>query len=223
MRLRILQSIGQLAPGRPSAMAKASSLPVVRAAGSQRWRHLSLFEYDILEIEADVDVVWMPGSSKVKMGARDTQFRQLKIEASGRSLRIHAACEFEGERPSIMLWGSQLAEIRTAASCSVHLLDVKTGMLLLSASDASSLRVQGHVKEVHVEAQNSACVDCASLICEIAAADLAGDSVALLRAESALQAETRNASHLLTIGSPRILDVKRHDPSFSMPKFSSKE
>ena len=178
-------------------------------------RHFELAEYTIIDIEADVDINWTPGDAKARLKIRESLLRHLKVEQFENTLKISSASDFDGDRPMLDLSGPQLSEIHLGASCSANVYDLRCGMLIASAFERASLRAQGHVRELHIECQQYSAVDCASLICEIAIADLSGESIALLRAEAALEAETRDACHLLTIGSPRILDVKRHDPSRS--------
>lgn len=176
-------------------------------------RHFELADYCILDVEADVDIIWTPGPSKARLKIRESLLRHLKVEQFEDTLKISSASDFDGDRPMLDLSGPQLSEIHLGASCSASIYDLRSNALIASAFERSSLRAQGHVRELHIECQQTAAVDCASLVCEIAIADLSGESIVLLRAEAALQAETRDSCHLLTIGSPRILDVQRHGAS----------
>lgn len=207
MKLRLLQSLGQLGPF--GARSRASSIPVAKSSGALRMRHWELAPYAILDVEADIDVVWRPGPPKARLRLRESLLKHLKLEQAEDTLSVSSAFDFDGERPVLELSGERLLEARLGASCQATLLDLRSGMLIVSACDRAGLRAQGHARELHVVASEEATVDCASLVCEIAIAELSGDSVALLRAESALQAEARDRCHLLSIGSPRIFEVRR--------------
>lgn len=170
-------------------------------------RHFDLAEYTHLVVEADVDLVWTPGPPRAKLRLRDNLLRLLKLEQSERTLRLSSPSDFEGDRPLIVLSGPQLLNIHTGSSACVDISDSDVNMLIASAVERSTLRIEGHAKEFHLECRQEGRADCASLRCDIAVAELSGDSLALLRADSALQAETRDSCHLMTIGTPRILDV----------------
>lgn len=207
MKLRLLQTLGQLGPF--SSGSRASTIPVAKSTGALRMRHLELPEYSILKIEADVDVIWRPGPPKARLRLRESLLRHLKIEPFEQTLSIEAACDFDGDRPLIDLSCGHIAEVHLGASSQANLYDLRSNMLIVSAFDRSGLRAQGHTRALHLEAGQRATLDCASLICEIAVADLRDECVVLIRAEAALQAETRGDSQLLTIGYPLILDVRR--------------
>lgn len=209
MNFRLLQTLGQIGQAKSGSAVRVSNIPIVKSSGSLRMRHFELNEYTQIEIEADVDLVWRPGAPKARLRLRESLMRHLHIEHANDVLRITSPCDFEGERPMIDVSSSALLQVHVGARANANLFDILNSSLIVSAFDRSHLRIQGHSREIHVECRQDACIDCASLICDIAIADLSGDSTALLRAESALQAETRDNCHLLTIGSPRILDVAR--------------
>lgn len=223
MNFRLLQTLGQIGQKGSGASARAATMPLVKPAGSLRMKHFELSEFDALEVEADVDILWTPGASKARLRMRENIAKHLRVELIERTLRITATCDIDGERPTVVLSSSELLHIHVGAACSAEIQDLKSGVLIASAFDKAWLRMQGHARELHVECKGEAVIDCASLVCDIAIADLSGDSVTLLRAESALQADTRDGSHLLTIGSPRILDVTRHPSGFSLQTFANRK
>ena len=209
MNFRLLQTLGHLGQSSPGSAVRFSSIPTIKSSGSLRMRHFDLNEYTHMEIEADVDLVWRPGAPKARFRLRESLLQHLHIEHEHDVLRITSPCDFDGERPMIDVSSSALLQVHVGSRANANLFDIRNSSLLASAFDRSHLRIQGHSREIHAECHHDACIDCASLICAIAIAELSGNSTALLRAESALQAETRDNCHLLTIGSPRILDVAR--------------
>ena len=172
-------------------------------------KYIELSDFDRIDVQADVDLIWRPGPSRARIRLRESLLKYFNIEVIERTLILTAHCHIQGERPFIDLSGIQLKEIHIGASCISTFLDAHAHVLIATAFDQGKLRIQGHANELHVETQHQASIDCASLVCDIAIADLSGESIVLLRAESALQAQTRDSCHLLTIGSPRILDVHR--------------
>lgn len=207
MKARLLQTLGQLSPF--GAQPRTDSPPVAKSSGALRMRHWELAPYSILNVNADIDLVWRPGPPKARLRLRESLLKHLKLEQSHNTLIIGSAFPFEGERPVLELSGAHLLEARLGASCAATLFDLRTSTLIVSVCESASLRAQGHSRELHVVASENATVDCASLVCEIAIAELSGDSVALLRVEAALQAEARDRCHLLSIGNPRIFEVRR--------------
>lgn len=208
MKLRLLNSIARLGLNGPR-WPRSAGIPLVKSSGGLRMRHFELADYRIVDARADIDIVWTPGPAKARLKIRESLLPHLQIEQFGDVLTISSRAAFDGDRPSLELGGPQLSEIHLGGSCCASVHDLRSNAFIASAFGRSSLRAQGHARELHIECQQEAAVDCASLICELAIAELSGASIVLLRAEAALQAETRDSCHLFTIGSPLILDVRR--------------
>jgi hypothetical protein len=205
MASRLLDSLGQIS----TKASRSSGAITVEAKGARRGPRMDLAPYSSLEIHADLDASWRPGPPRARLWIRESLWRHLSIEQIDGVLHIASRASFEGERPILELSGPQLERVALGSRCALSLQDAHAPMFFATCADSSSLRAQGHARELHIECSGEASVDCASLVCEIAVAELSGHSFALVRAEAALQARARDACHLLTIGSPRILDVSR--------------
>lgn len=217
MKFRMLQALEQFGFKTSDAGSRSLRLPLVKSTGPLRARHFELSEFTRLSVHADVDLLWSPGPARARLRLHENFLRYLKIEQTEMTLSISSSCKFEGELPRIEISGASLLEVHIGAGCSANIDDILCSTLLVSAFDRSCLRVRGRASELHVEARQEAVIDCASLICDIAIADLSGQSVVFLRPESALQADASEACHLLTIGSPRVIDVA-HSRSPDAPR-----
>lgn len=182
--------------------------------GPSRSLTLDLAPFDSLEADISADITWTPASeSKARLLVPESFLKLLRIEVSGRKLSISSRVALAGARISIALCSSRLMEIHAAGDSFIEAADILSGRVIATARGKSRLLLAGETAELHLEASDEAVIDAASLRSMIAAADLSGISTVLARVQDALEADLRDESALLTVGTPKIIETRRHAPA----------
>lgn len=218
--LRLIESLGGLA-GRSgfdnaSAIGKArprsTQAPALRASGSEALRHIALAPFETIEIDLPADCFWRPGPPSVRLIAPESFLKALRMEIAGRRLTLRSSSPLLGARPRFELSSARLVEAHASGEARFEAEDVEAGRLIATARGSACVSLAGEAAEAHLETMENGVIDAASLLTFIAVADLCGHGIILLRAREAIEADLRDDSQLLTIGSPRILETRRHRP-----------
>lgn len=217
--LRLIETLaglgGRGAPGPASPGARPSRAaggPVVRAAGAEALRYVELAPFESVEVNLEADCQWRPGRPGVKVRAPASFLKALRLEICGRRLIISASGPLSGGRPIFELSSLRLMEAHASRSARFEAQDIEAGRLIATARGDAFVGLSGEAAEAHFETMENGVIDAASLLTFIAAAELSDRGMILLRAREAIDADLRDDSQLLTIGSPRILETRRHPP-----------
>ncbi len=195
---------------RPRPEAFGVSAP---PAGPLRSLILDLAPFDSIEADIAADIFWAPAPEpRARLQVPESFLKLLRIEVSGRKLSISSHLGLTGARVRVSLSSPRLMEIHAAGESFIEADDILCGRLIATARGRSQLLLAGEAAEVHLEASDSAAIDAASLKAMIAVADLSGGAAILARVQDAIEADLREESSLLTVGRPRIIDARRHEP-----------
>ena len=206
-----LSSLTSRVADKNTVTGKASKwgMPIIESNDILRVKSADLAPFTSVEINIDADVSWSPGSPSINIQASENFYKHIKVDLSGSLLTISSSADFKGIRPVIEIRSRRLLEMHVSATGTLYTDWVEGDLIIATARGSGSVILSGNCGEAHCECIEDGVVDAASLDCKIAAAELSGNSVALLRATEALSAELRDGSSLLTVGSPKVLEAKR--------------
>ena len=195
--------LSQSEKGNPSRWG----LPVVTATGIQRSKCSDLAPFTVIEVNMDADVVWSPGPPSIRIAAFENLFKYIRVDLVGTRLTLNSTAEFSNTRPRIELRSRRMLEMHVSASAQLSTEWLEGELIIATARGQGSVLLAGTASEAHCEAIEEGVIDAASLVCAIAAADVSGTSVVLLRAQEALSADIRDSGSLLTVGRPKIFET----------------
>lgn len=213
---RLIESLSGLAARAAPAQAAAdkpgrsASAPLMKASGPHIIRHVDLAPFECVELNLEADCFWRPGRPSARVRAPASFLKTLRLEISGRRLILSSTATLSGGRPVFELSSARLTEAHVSLSGRLDAQDIEAGRLIATARGSGSLALSGEAAEAHFETMEDGVIDAASLITFIAAAELSDRGMIFLRAREAIDADLRDDSQLLTLGSPRILEARRH-------------
>lgn len=181
----------------------------VTASGPFKTRSSDLAPFTAIEANLDADVSWSPGPPSIRIVARESLFKHIRVDLSGTRLCISSQVEFQGARPKIEISSRLALEAHVAASAMLMTEWLEGELLMATARGRGVALLSGRAREAHYETIEDGVIDAASLLCEVAAADASGSSIVLVRALKALSAELRDNGTILTVGTPQVLDSIR--------------
>lgn len=204
------ESLTKPQPTPPKVTAKITKGSPIKASSTESLRYIELAPFDSITLDLPADCTWSPGPSSVKIIAPESYLKSFHLAIAGSHLTLYSSATLIGPRPRFEFRGDFLKEVHLSDSAQLQADDLSAEQLISTASSSSIFRVSGLVDEAHFEVLEQGIIDAASLSASIAAAELSGQGMIFLKVTEAIEADLRDNSQLLTIGSPRILDTRRH-------------